>query len=103
MKQTLKNSTIYFLFWMFYYSIDRIFSLFYHYSKTQQIRLSDLLGCFWNGWRMDASISAYLSVFPFLLFMFPFFSKTSWVKPVLATYTYILLFVHVVICLADRG
>jgi hypothetical protein len=49
MRQTLKNGAIYFSFWMVFYTTDRVFSLLYHFSKTRQINLSDLLGCFWNG------------------------------------------------------
>ena len=103
MRQTLKNSAIYFSFWMFFYTADRVFSLLYHFSKTRQIRFSDLLGCFWNGWRMDASMSAFLCAIPFLLFLFHPLIKSRRLSSLLTVYTCVLIPLQITICLADRG
>ena len=103
MKQTLKNSAIYFSFWMFFFTTDRVFSLLYHFSKTRQTHLKDLLGCFWNGWRMDASTAAFICALPFLLFLFRPLIRPRQLTSVLSVYTFLLLPIQVAICLADRG
>ena len=103
MKQTLRNSAIYFSFWMFFYTTDRFFSLLYHFSKTSQTQVSDLLGCFWNGWRMDASTTAFLCAIPFVLFLSRPLLKDGSIRSFLTVYTCLLLPIQIAICLADRG
>jgi phosphoglycerol transferase MdoB-like AlkP superfamily enzyme len=99
----LRNIAYYFLFWMLFFSSDRLFSLLYQFSKSKQLSVADLLGSFVYGWRMDASASAYLVAIPFLLLLFSYLGASRLLKSVVLLYTYTVLLGVVVLCVTDRG
>jgi phosphoglycerol transferase MdoB-like AlkP superfamily enzyme len=88
---------------MSFCSVDRAFSLAYHFSKTKTLALNDLLGCFWNGWRMDASLSAYISIVPFFLLLINILLAKKWVNNIITYFSFPIIFICVVLCLIDRG
>lgn len=101
---SIRNQIAYLLFWIGYFTFDRIFSLLYHFSKTKLLSFSDIIGAFWNGWRMDASMSAYLCIFPFfLLLLHSFLNCNKWILHILWAYTSILLIICIGLCIVDRG
>jgi phosphoglycerol transferase MdoB-like AlkP superfamily enzyme len=99
----LKDNLQYFLFWMLFFSSDRLFSLLYHFSKTKQLSFRDCIGAFVHGWRMDAAASAYIVVIPFFLLLLRYWSANKWIQKAIFVYTYIALLCCVVLCITDRG
>ena len=65
----------YFFYWLLFFALSRLVFLVFHADKLktntpswQEVALS-----FVHGMRMDASMAAYLSIVPFILY--PFISK----------------------------
>ena len=59
----------YFLFWLVFFAGCRGVFLAYHHGKAAALGGAELLGTFGYGLRLDASMAAYLSALPFLLFI----------------------------------
>ncbi len=59
----------YFLFWLVFFAGCRGLFLAYHHAKTGTLAAAEVLGTFGYGLRLDASMAAYLSALPFLLFV----------------------------------
>ena len=59
----------YFLFWLLFFAGCRGVFLGYHHSKTAALGWAETLQTFGYGLRLDASMAAYLSALPFLLFI----------------------------------
>lgn len=59
----------YFLFWLLFFLGGRLVFLLYHHALAASLPLATLLGTFGYGFRLDASITAYLCVLPFGLFI----------------------------------
>jgi phosphoglycerol transferase MdoB-like AlkP superfamily enzyme len=101
---SIRIQIAYLLFWMGYFTFDRIFSLLYHFSKTRTLSVADLVGLFWNGWRMDASISAYISIIPFFLLLLHLMLRGKrWLIYILSAYTILVVIVCITLCIIDRG
>ncbi len=66
---------LYFLFWLAYFTLARVFFLVYHCEKTSQIGLNQSLKTFLFGVRLDASMAGYVCVLPFFLLSFSSISK----------------------------
>ncbi len=62
---------------MIYFLSARVIFLSYHIEDTKLLTLEIVWGIFWNGIRMDFSMSGYLSVIPFLLVSISNFIKKS--------------------------
>lgn len=101
---SIRNQIAYLLFWMGYFTFDRIFSLCYHFSKTKLLSINDILGVFWNGWRMDASMSGYISIVPFfILLLSTVLNRNKWLFHLLWIYTSLALIICIALCITDRG
>jgi phosphoglycerol transferase MdoB-like AlkP superfamily enzyme len=59
----------YFLFWLLFFALTRGVFLLYHARLSQQLPGTTVLGTFVYGLRLDASVAAYMSAIPFLLFI----------------------------------
>ena len=59
----------YFIFWLVFFAGCRGVFLAYHGAKTAALGWNQVLGTFGYGLRLDASMAAYLSALPFLLFI----------------------------------
>lgn len=92
---------LYWLAWVVFFQVARAVFLVYHLSHTRALPLKTSLMTFLYGLRMDLSMSAYLvaSVCLFVLvsIVVPFFCRPILYK----VYTYILLFVCLLIIVAD--
>jgi phosphoglycerol transferase MdoB-like AlkP superfamily enzyme len=92
---------LYWLTWVVFFQVARAVFLVYHLSHTRELPLKTSLLTFLYGLRMDLSMSAYLlaPVCLFVLFsvLVPFFQRPIIYK----LYSYILLFVILLITVAD--
>lgn len=65
----------FFLFWLLFFAIDRFVFLFIFHQKLRDIPFAEKLSTFYHALRLDLSMTAYLAVFPLLLFIFWYFTK----------------------------
>ncbi|WP_375418828.1 LTA synthase family protein [uncultured Hymenobacter sp.] len=59
----------YFLFWLVFFVVSRVIFLLYHHALAAALPPATLLGIFGYGLRLDLSITAYLCLVPFGLFV----------------------------------
>ncbi|MBK8701633.1 MAG: sulfatase-like hydrolase/transferase [Saprospiraceae bacterium] len=88
----------YFGYWMLFFTIARLLFLGYHHRLSFAESYKDLLLSLVHGLRMDASMSAYLCVLPFILSIF--ISK-QWFNPVVKVYTVTILCLMSIAVIAD--
>ena len=69
MKNRFAFQPRYFLFWLLFFGVARVWFLGYAYERTAQLPPATLLGTFGYGLRLDASAAAYVSLLPFALFV----------------------------------
>jgi len=101
MKERIQFLFIYFGFWVTYFIAARVIFLSYHIQYTKLLTLEIVAGVFWYGARMDMSMSAYLSILPFLwVFLFRYIKKSVFER-VLYGYTLIFVFIITLIIVTD--
>lgn len=101
MKERLQFLLIYFCFWVVFFLSARIIFLSYHIEDTKLLTLETVWGIFWNGIRMDFSMSGYLSVIPFLLVSLSNFIKKSRLENWIFSYTFVAIFAITLIVVID--
>lgn len=101
MKERIQFLLIYFSFWVVFFLSARIIFLGYHIQDTKLLTLEMIWGVFWNGIRMDLSMSAYLSLLPFLLITFSNWLKKSLFEGLLFGYTLVLVFILTFLTVVD--
>jgi phosphoglycerol transferase MdoB-like AlkP superfamily enzyme len=101
MKERLQFLLIYFCFWVVYFLSARVIFLSYHIEDTKLLTLETVWGIFWNGIRMDFSMSGYLSIIPFLLVVSSNFIKKSRLENWIFSYTFIAVFIITLIVVID--
>lgn len=101
MKERLQFLLIYFCFWVVYFLSARVIFLSYHIEDTKLLTLETVWGIFWNGIRMDFSMSGYLSVLPFLLVVVSNFIKKSRLENWIFSYTFVAVFFITLIVVID--
>ncbi len=101
MKERLQFLLIYFCFWVVFFLSARIIFLSYHIEDTKLLTLETVWGIFWNGIRMDFSMSGYLSVIPFLLVSLSNFIKKSRLENWIFSYTFVTIFAITLIVVID--
>ena len=79
----------------------RVIFLSYHIEDTKLLTLETVWGIFWNGIRMDFSMSGYLSVLPFLLVTISNFIKKSRLENWIFSYTFVAVFFITLIVVID--
>ncbi|MBK7787472.1 MAG: sulfatase-like hydrolase/transferase [Saprospiraceae bacterium] len=90
----------YFFYWLLYFALARLVFLVFHYDKldTNKHSLQEVALSFVHGMRMDASMAAYLSIVPFILY--PFISK-RFIGKCLNAYHYVVLALTSLMVVAD--
>ena len=93
----------YFTFWIIVFLVQKVFFLFYNYKESFQVAAGDWFMILYKGLPLDFSTSAYICLFPALLIAFKFFGK-NWILPiVLNIYTYIILFIVLLLGVIDMN
>jgi phosphoglycerol transferase MdoB-like AlkP superfamily enzyme len=101
MKERLQFLLIYFCFWVIYFLSARVIFLSYHIEDTKLLTIETFWGIFWNGIRMDFSMSGYLSVIPFLFVSISNFIKKSKLENWIFSYTFVAVFFITLIVVVD--
>jgi phosphoglycerol transferase MdoB-like AlkP superfamily enzyme len=101
MASKFKFLVLYFLAWVGLFELLRLVFLLYHFNNTRSLGLSTFFATFWYGLRMDLSMASYIlapvCLFTLLSLVIPFFQK----QVVYRVYTYLLLFLVILIGIAD--
>ncbi|NBA84284.1 sulfatase-like hydrolase/transferase [Emticicia sp. CRIBPO] len=101
MKERIQFLLVYFGFWVVYFLSARVIFLSYHVEDSKLLTIETVFGIFWNGIRMDFSMAAYLSIFPFFWVTFSNFIKKSIFQNTIFTYTFIVVIVITLIIVID--
>ena len=91
----------YFLFWILFFIAAKIAFLLYHPNLTKTLTSSEIFKVFLYGMRMDASFTAYICIFPFLLFLIKSIAVNFRVKKIIRIYTYVLVIIISFLVIAD--
>ncbi|TAH24275.1 MAG: alkaline phosphatase family protein [Cytophagales bacterium] len=87
-------------FWVLYFILARFIFIIYHLGQFKDNQFIEIAKTFGYGILLDFSISAYLSVLPFLLVLVSFFSQDV-VKKIFPIYTYSFLVITALMIMAD--
>ena len=91
----------YFLYWILFFIAAKIAFLLYHFHLTQTLTATEIFKVFLYGLRMDASFTAYICIFPFLLFLIQSIATHFSVKKIIRIYTYFLVILISFLIIAD--
>lgn len=92
---------LYFLYWILFFVFAKIAFLIYHIQLTKTLTGTEIFKVFLYGARMDASFTAYLCIFPFLLFFIKSFAVKIHINKIISIYTYILIVLITFLITAD--
>lgn len=103
LKDQLVRLLKYFAFWMIYFWVSKVLFLVFNYSQTGALNISEILGVFIHGLKMDVSTVCYLLVLPALLVTMLFFLSTKLVSRIIYIYTLIFIVVAIFLSVLDLG
>ena len=103
MRQQLLRFLKYFLFWMIFFWVAKVFFLIWNFNITSQLSTGEILGIFWYGLKMDVSTACYLLLLPGLLFVFRIILTPRFINHFIHIYTFIFLIVASALIVLDLG
>ncbi|MBX9852771.1 MAG: hypothetical protein K2X86_13590 [Cytophagaceae bacterium] len=101
MKERLSFLFRNFLYWLIVFWIFKFIFLLYHSSIYAEYSFTDLFNIFLFGGRLDVSTASYLTVLPGILIACSSFTNSEVFKKIIRIYTFIVLFLVVLLSLAD--
>jgi len=105
--KSIKNRVLlnfhYFLMWIGYFLLARVFFLIFHFSKSKEIGFSETLKTFFYGFRLDISSVGYLTILPFLIILFSIWLPKKTITIVLKTVTYLIVFILTLLLIIDAS
>ncbi|WP_435263906.1 LTA synthase family protein [Tenacibaculum sp. nBUS_03] len=101
LKNRLLLSINYFALWVLYFAFSRFLFLAFYYDKTFDLDFITILKTFLHGLKLDASFSGYLSLIPFLFFLFSIWIPKKTIALLIKSYTYPVLFIINLFMLID--
>lgn len=90
-----------FLFWMFFFLIQRLIFIAYNFKFGSSISFSEIVQTAIHGLHLDFATTCYFVFISFWFLLFSFFSKAEWIKKGSNFSVLILLILSVVICLSN--
>jgi len=103
MKKRIIAICSYFLFWLAFFFIARLFFIVFQYHSSFQTSIGELLGTFWHGAKLDISTTAYYLIIP-LLFLIPgVYFNGNWFRIFVRWYTYIMIVFSSIIIVSDAN
>ena len=63
----------FFLFWLIFFFLERLFFLIYYSEKISYLGTNEIILTFWRALRLDVSMAGYVSVIPALVYVFLLF------------------------------
>lgn len=91
----------YFLYWILFFIGARTAFLLYHPDLTGTLTGLEIFKVFLYGMRMDSSFTAYICIFPFLLFLIKSIAVNFKIKKIIRIYTYVLVIIISFLIIAD--
>lgn len=93
------------LFWILIFASERLLFLLYYCSNitVDKIPFSELVQTFYYALALDLSTASYILIIPFLLSLTQLFTQWKWLDSVKKFYTAIILFVYLMIGVAELG
>ena len=105
--KTFKNRFLfncnYFLLWIVYFVVARLFFLLFYFEKTEELGLLTTLKTFIYGLRLDISFASYLCFIPFVLIIFSVFTRSKKIESILKWYSIILIIVLSLLLMIDAS
>ncbi|WP_411272818.1 LTA synthase family protein, partial [Daejeonella sp.] len=80
----LKSFLVFFrfyLFWIFFFALDRLIFLLFFSDQLSQVSIGDKAATFWYALRLDSAMAAYISALPLLIYIIFLFLKRSFFPP----------------------
>lgn len=93
----------YFLFWMVFFWITKVFFLLSNFGQTRMLSVSEVCGVFGYGLKMDISTACYLLIIPGLMFGLLLFVPSRAVNRFMYIYTMVFLIVGAFLAVLDLG
>jgi phosphoglycerol transferase MdoB-like AlkP superfamily enzyme len=84
-----------------FFAIAKVVFLIYHFHLTETLNGIEIFKIFLYGLRMDASFTAYICIFPFLLFFIKSIAIKFKVNKIIRIYTYVLVAIISFLTTAD--
>ncbi len=101
MKKQIEFFARYIGFWMVMFTLMRLLFILFNRKMASSIPLTELALSFVHGLRLDLSTAAYLSVFPFLLWLIAQYVKVKWVDYVFTFYNFTMLLAVALLTIID--
>jgi len=101
MKKRIVFFAFYFLFWILFCWIARLFFMIYHHQLSFLLTGGEWFSVFLNGTRMDASFTGYIAFAAAFIFAFTTFLKGKIVSKIFMVYTMLLLVVSSLLVVSD--
>ncbi len=103
MKKRLLAIAYYFLYWLSFFFMARLFFIIFQYHSSLQNSVSGLLGTFLHGAKLDISTIGYYFVIPVLAITAGVAIKGRWLQIFIRWYSYILIVFSSVIIVSDAN
>jgi len=93
----------YFIFWMIFFWLAKVFFLMSNLEQTSQLSMTEILGIFGYGIKMDISTACYLLIVPGLLLSLRVFISSQSVNRFFWRYTLVFLIIAAFLVVLDLG
>src|SRR5688572_24855353 len=101
MRQRLKLLAYFAIFWIGFQVIVRAIFMLYNHDLSQQLSAAEISKVFWNGLKMDISMSGYFLMLTGLILTFSVLYSSRWLFIALNSVTILVLFLSCVIVMVD--
>ena len=101
MKQRLKVFGLYAIYWILFFIAARLIFLIYSFQMSFDINLKEWFLIFFNGLKLDISVTGYIMAIIAILFIFTSFSSFKVVKWILSGLTFLFLLFSLTIVVSD--
>jgi len=101
MKQRLKVFGLYAIYWILFFIAARLIFLIYSFQMSFDINLKEWFLIFFNGLKLDISVTGYIMAIIAILFIFTSFSSFRVVKWFLSGFTFLFLLFSLTIVVSD--
>jgi phosphoglycerol transferase MdoB-like AlkP superfamily enzyme len=89
------------LFWLVYFILIRVFFLIYNYYLTIQLGFTEAVRTFFNGFKLDLSLTGYILFFMAILIAATLAFKGKWLHYILKIYTLIFVVLFSILAFVD--
>ncbi len=101
MNYKFQQHFLYFTYWLIFFIVSKTVFLVYHYKTASSLTRVETANIFLHGLHLDASLSAYICIVPFLLFFFQAIIKKLRIGKIISVYTTLLILLITFLTIAD--